>query len=256
MPSLQARIEGSEPLRAADEFGDAKCEVQAVSGADLWLRHERVLPASEFFRRDVRALQTESVESALEILHAAQDAMYEAERLARSPALKQIERTIRDAGASFGIQILFEQIRSAVRGILHPREGAEPNSRSALQHIREAIESSRFIYSLEAGLDGEGTEAYEKATWERATEFLSNLARWIFEKHDIIIDAPDIGPGPDGSIDLHWKTERYELLVNVPKDPASEASFYGDDYGKSTIKGTFKLSAFNTGLMMWLTSRD
>ncbi len=40
-----------------------------------------------------------------------------------------------------------------------------------------------------------------------------------------ILDAPNILPGPDNSIDLHWDYPKYEILINIPADPMAEASF-------------------------------
>lgn len=121
-----------------------------------------------------------------------------------------------------------------------------------LAHISNAIEASRFILDLTAGWDGEDGAPYSRAVWEKATRFLSLHARWLWETYSVRIDAPQIGPAPDGSIDLHWKGDPYELLVNIPANPAEPASFYGDDYGKHFIKGTIDSATFNRGLAVWL----
>jgi hypothetical protein len=41
-------------------------------------------------------------------------------------------------------------------------------------------------------------------------------------------------PGPYGSIDLHWRTPKRELLINVPDDAEGPASYYGDDREEGT----------------------
>lgn len=49
------------------------------------------------------------------------------------------------------------------------------------------------------------------------------------------IGQPDILPGPDdGSIDLHWDYpgQGYEMLINIPADPAAKAGFYVEARGK------------------------
>ena len=70
-------------------------------------------------------------------------------------------------------------------------------------------------------------------------------------------DAPEILPGPGGSIDLHWKTDARELLINVPADPQDTISYYGDDRAEDTenaIRGKNIESSKNTEwIFLWLT---
>jgi hypothetical protein len=70
------------------------------------------------------------------------------------------------------------------------------------------------------------------------------------------LDPPDIAPGPDGSIDLHWDYPAYEMLINIPRDESSMAGFYGDDRGRISIKGKFDPSQVNEGLLLWLMRKD
>lgn len=124
------------------------------------------------------------------------------------------------------------------------------------QHIRdsieEAIEDSRSILDLEDDWDGEGSPAYAEDTWNRAIEFLIGNAQRLKNIWGIWIAAPSISPGPDGSIDLHWKTESRELLINIPADLNQPAGFYGDDNEKHRVKGTLEPSGRNEWLLMWL----
>jgi len=71
-----------------------------------------------------------------------------------------------------------------------------------------------------------------------------------------MIDAPHIHPGPDGSIDIHWKNDNYELLLNVPVEEGSLAGFYGDNISGNMIKGKMNISdgKMNNGLILWLIS--
>ena len=123
-----------------------------------------------------------------------------------------------------------------------------------LSLVDEAIEDSRRILELEDDWDGEGSSAYSVITWQRAVDFVSRYAERLREMLGIVMDAPEIMPGPNGSIDVDWETEAYELLVNIPSDATQHASFYGDDYGSMVIKGTFNPDAFNRGLLLWLAN--
>jgi hypothetical protein len=118
--------------------------------------------------------------------------------------------------------------------------------------IEEAIEESRSLLELEDVWDGEGSPGYTGDTWNRAIEFLKDNTRRLRDILGVRISAPGISPGPNGSIDLHWKTVSRELLINIPTDPDQPAGYYGDDMGKNRIKGTLDTSGRNEWLLMWL----
>ena len=67
---------------------------------------------------------------------------------------------------------------------------------------------------------------------------------------------PDILPGPDGSVDLHWKLEQCDLLINVPAHPSAKATFFGENRRGTFIKGAFDPSACNQGLLLWLADQQ
>jgi hypothetical protein len=118
-----------------------------------------------------------------------------------------------------------------------------------LHHIKVAIESSRSILSLhlQPDWDDEEGEPYSETVWKRATEFVMRHALWLWKYHCIVIEAPAIEPGPHGSIDIHWTSPSHELLLNIPKDPAAPASFYGDDRSHMVVKGTLDPATYNRG---------
>ncbi len=126
---------------------------------------------------------------------------------------------------------------------------------SPFQALELAIESSRYIYNLRDDWDDEGADGYEYETWRRATAFLMALCRHAWATTGDGVPVPMIGPGPKGSIDIHWRTGGFELLLNVPRDPAAPAGFYGDDYGNIKIKGTINLASSHPCLIQWLTSQ-
>jgi len=120
-----------------------------------------------------------------------------------------------------------------------------------LDHIRVVIAESRSLLELEPDADSPHTPPSE-GTWKRAVEFLAKNAQWVLDSLGHIVDAPEILPGPHGSIDLDWDYPSYEVLINIPTDPQAKAGFYGDDRGEIAIKGAFDPSAFNVGLLLWL----
>jgi len=135
------------------------------------------------------------------------------------------------------------------------RRGSSPKRSESDRRIDETVRSSTWILDLSHDWDEEGSPAYSAETWDRAVKFLRNQASWLRQHLCITLEAPRILPGPHGSIDLHWDTDGYELLVNIPANPETPVSFYGDDRGKISIKGTLDPSTYNRGLLMWLAKQ-
>lgn len=81
---------------------------------------------------------------------------------------------------------------------------------------------------------------------------MKRLAYQAWHAKQRLIEAPHILPVPDGSVDLHWKTSEFDLLVNVPEDDAEPVTFSVDDYGKNSSTGTLDLDHLNRVLIFWL----
>src|SRR3989442_5063858 len=75
-----------------------------------------------------------------------------------------------------------------------------------LDGLKKAIVSSKQILELGPNWDDAGSPPYEEETWKRAVEFLENHGEWFWQLHGSPMPVPNIDPGPDGSIDIHWKT--------------------------------------------------
>jgi hypothetical protein len=116
--------------------------------------------------------------------------------------------------------------------------------------LEQAIESARQLMTLSSGWDDEESPGYTIGTLDRAAAFLRTEAA-ILRKAGAAMAIPLIQPGPEGSIDLHWQTQSWELLVNIPADPQESVGFYGDDYGTGVVKGTLP-HPINIGLLRWL----
>ena len=123
------------------------------------------------------------------------------------------------------------------------------NLPSTLEQLARVIRASHDLMELE---DEDGSRLCDEATWQRAITFLINQALWLLNEKRRVMQTPDIWAGPDQSIDLHWETSSYELLINVPADANQPAGFYGDDKGKLKIKGTLDPSRLTEGLLLWL----
>lgn len=106
------------------------------------------------------------------------------------------------------------------------------------------------ILNFKGDPDDDGFVPYSKNTLDRAKRFLSAYT-FSFAKRS---SFPNVLPGPAGSIDIHWKSEKRELLVNIPADSNLPATFYGDDYDKNFIKGAAKIGTMEEPIAYWLLS--
>jgi hypothetical protein len=67
------------------------------------------------------------------------------------------------------------------------------------------------------------------------------------------LPVPRILPSAGGSIDLHWKTDRFELLINVPDRAAGEVRYYGDNLaGNNPIENNCSPSDPDLKLVAWM----
>ena len=122
-----------------------------------------------------------------------------------------------------------------------------------LTRIDDEIEASRTLLDLHDDWDGEGSLGYDQPTWSRATRFLRANAELVGRQSGSSIPPPAISPGPDGGIDLHWRTSDRELLIHVPADDGRPARFYGDDGAQGTpIEGELDPREPGSWLLMWL----
>jgi transcriptional regulator with XRE-family HTH domain len=115
------------------------------------------------------------------------------------------------------------------------------------------VNAEHYLLHLGDNWDGQGNCGYDKATLNRATEFLRRQSTWLWRKFDFNVPIPDINPGPDGTIDLDWKQPSWELLINIPKG-SQAGSYYGEN-AESSIKGSLNLDTYvtNVQLILWLT---
>jgi len=128
----------------------------------------------------------------------------------------------------------------------------EPAAKQEDVELKAEVERAQEILELDHDWDGEGSAGYSKNTLDRAVDFLRVHSTKGYDLCSAYPPAPRIGPGPNGSIDLHWKQKTWELLVNVPANDAGMAVFYGDDYGNQKIKGSFDPKTVNLGIVAWL----
>ena len=121
-----------------------------------------------------------------------------------------------------------------------------------LGELAAAIEKSRYLLALEKNFDDEGSESYSQEVWLKAVQFVAGYAQWLFDVFGKIMATPKIYHAPGGSIDIYWKNERFNLLINIPPGDAP-ATFYGDNYGAQVTEGKFDPQHFQQGLLPHLS---
>lgn len=135
------------------------------------------------------------------------------------------------------------------------RERTTPEPPISIE-LSDAIQASRRILELPDDWDGEGTPRYSERALQRASSYLLRSAVRYWRKYQKHLFVPRILPGPDGNIDLHWKTPERELLISIPADPAELAAYYGDDRKDGTdnaIRGrSLDTSEYNDWIFAWL----
>jgi hypothetical protein len=127
---------------------------------------------------------------------------------------------------------------------------------SPLADLFEAVDASRRILDLPADWDDEGSPVFQESTWQKAADFLRRQALALWDRRGLSLPVPQILPGPESSIDIHWQSSRRELLLNVPSDNAAPITFYGDDYAQDKKKGQIENGALDLDLFAWLTVPD
>ncbi len=128
-----------------------------------------------------------------------------------------------------------------------------PEFSSFLSDLEAAIERSRSMLGLPDNWDDDGGGRIEPATWDRAASFLRDNAERLLLSSHAVIGTPVISPVGDGSVDIHWRDTRRQLLINVPAEAEEPIEFFGDDRGRTVVKGTIDPSVSTLWLLMWLT---
>ena len=123
------------------------------------------------------------------------------------------------------------------------------------KELTNQIEASISLLNLKDNWDEEGSEGYRESTLIKSVDFLTKYALWIWEMMEIVIDTPKFLPGPNGSIDLFWEKDNYDLLINIPVPPNNIAGFYGDNKKDTQIEGKFNLKSYNQGIFLCLLNQ-
>ena len=138
------------------------------------------------------------------------------------------------------------------------RQISKSEKSSAIQDLknrfkREIEKYSNGVVGLSDNWDSQGSNGYNIDTWERTINLLRNI---LFNLWDNMIDIPipTILPSPDGSFDINWETEIFELLLNIPSDIQEPVSLYGEKIGHKEyeIEVRSKFELVESVVIEWL----
>ncbi len=163
----------------------------------------------------------------------------------RVPAQRDFEKSLLESA---------RDLRRLQGAVQTTRIQTRSRSKRISSRIAEAIQSSRSILDLEDDWDEEGSPGYKEFVWNRATQFVKNTSLSFRQDAGFWVDPPRILPGPKGSIDIHWRTSRRELLINIPENDEEPADYYGSGGANDIIKGKLDTSSQqNIWILAWLT---
>ena len=125
----------------------------------------------------------------------------------------------------------------------------ETKSTAINDSLSKEIDEARKMLELDNDWDGEGAVKISRKTWQKALDFLNrHKLMWELEQN-----VPTISPLHNGSIDLHWKNDKFELLINIQED-SDLAGVYGDDYKTVQIKRYLDLKKTYPAFLILLSS--
>jgi hypothetical protein len=124
------------------------------------------------------------------------------------------------------------------------------------EEISQSIEGARASVSTTADSDDPDFQPSDAKALELACDFVERNLHRLWYSSRTRVPLPRILPGPGSGIDIHWKEQGFEMLINVPSPPTLHATFYGDDYGTSVIKGSFNITEAAQFLFTWITERQ
>jgi hypothetical protein len=119
------------------------------------------------------------------------------------------------------------------------------------EELEAEIEQAKTLVNDHPDADEE-IGSYSSETFQRAVDFLKTHIEWVWRKRGTNAPLPTIGPGPNGSIDLYWKEQGWKLLVNIPADSNALATFYGDNYGTQTTRGSLDQKELSLAIVAWM----
>ncbi len=163
----------------------------------------------------------------------------------RIKSLKESIRLIKEIimPITEGLTSFTESVKPITEGLTSFTESVKPIAELliSLEPIINLKKYDFFKLEIENRLmnfreDRDDKFIYKKENLMIIRKFLLDLRDLYLEKYDFNIEPPYIIPGPAHSIDVHWITNQYRLLINFPVDISEEITVTGHKKRRDVIK--------------------
>ncbi len=106
---------------------------------------------------------------------------------------------------------------------------------------------------LQDNWDTRGAKGFDNNIWNKSSNLLREILFSLWE-HRIEVPIPAMLPCADGSIDINWQTDKFKLLVNIPRERQELVSMYGEKKGSKAdeIEVRIKFELVKPVIIEWL----
>lgn len=123
-----------------------------------------------------------------------------------------------------------------------------------LKDIVKQIEEAKEILDYSYNWDDDGALPTNNKTFEQAINFVLGYVLYIFENHKSILQTPYIDILRDGSISVHWETQKGKLLIIFKRETTNFAYYYAERLeNKIPFKSAIKIGGeIDEFLALWM----
>jgi hypothetical protein len=98
-----------------------------------------------------------------------------------------------------------------------------------LKHMAQQIVDATEILSYPDNWDDDGALATNNHTFEQAATFIMDYAVYIYHRFAMVLSEPYIDMLRDGSVTVHWKSEKgAQLFIIFKKEEGALAYYYAE----------------------------
>jgi len=112
------------------------------------------------------------------------------------------------------------------------KEGlSEPTKNKIIDKLNLALKKFKEdTINLQDDWDGQGGKGFSEELWQNVIDFLLLI---YIKLHAEDLEPPFslVLPNVDGSLDIDWETESFELLINFPPDSEELIHIFGEKMG-------------------------
>ncbi len=129
-----------------------------------------------------------------------------------------------------------------------------PEKEKIIENLNLALKKFKEdTINLQDDWDGQGSKGFSEELWQRVIDFLLIIYIRLY-KEELHAPFPLVLPNTDGSLDIDWETETFELLINFSPDPEELVHMYGEKIGSPKHEFDVRINRELAGLVVseWL----